>query len=138
MLTHSCFCSVLTEDPQGDAQHSKLSAFLFVHIVAQHYSVTHAVVVMSLRSLIYSIAHGQWLITITRALIDFCTTCWWLLLFIAHLSPHLISSKCLSWVWALETGMNPRLGVWTEGRAAGGKGTHGDSLGQLAGKLRLT
>lgn len=49
------------------------------------FTVTHAVTFRSLCALIYSIAHGQWLITIMRALIDFCTTCWWLLLFISHL-----------------------------------------------------
>ena len=75
MLKHPRFCPLLVADPQGDIQHSKLSAFLFVHVVAQQYSVIHAVVVMNLRSLIYNIAHRQWLITITRALIDFHTTC---------------------------------------------------------------
>lgn len=51
------------------------SLFICAHCRSAVFKVIHAVVVMSLHSLIYNIVRGQWLITITRALIDFHTTC---------------------------------------------------------------
>jgi len=123
---YSWFCSLLIADPQGDTQCSELSAFFLCACChSAVLKVIHAAVVMSLCSRIYSIAHGLWLITITRALTDFRTTRWWLLLMphlFCYASAHIWFQtntflRCGPW----QTGRNPRSGGWAEGRAAGGR-----------------
>lgn len=104
----SASCRPTWRNPAQQAQ----GPFICARCHSAVFKVIHAVVVMSLRSLIYGIAHRQWLIAIMRALTDFHTTCWCLLLFrlLCYASAYVWFQtnaflRCGPW----KTGMSPHL-----------------------------